>query len=263
MKKKVEISLIIPFYKKIDFLKLIFKNIDKQSYKNFEVIIAEDDNNPETVKLIEEQKKNAHYKIHHISQEDKGFRKGKIMNKAILKAEGEFITFIDGDCIPHKHFIKEYYKNKEEGCALFGRRVLVSEQLTNKLIHNNSTEKLNILNLILSKSQRVEDGLYLPFRTYKDGHRGLYGNNWGVYKKYLLEINGFDEDFLGLADDVDIEWRLVKNGLKLKKMKNKAIVYHLNHKENYSKEEVDKYIKLLKDKQDKGVYVCKNGINKL
>jgi len=263
MKNNVEISLIIPFYKKIDFLKLIFKNIDRQSFKNFEVIIAEDDNSLETVELIKKQRKKSFYNIQHIFQNDNGFRKAKIMNNAILKANGSFITFVDGDCIPHKHFLKEYYKNKEFGYALFGRRVMISEKLSNILIDKKSTKKLNIFNLIISKSKRIEDGLYLPFRTYSEGHRGLYGNNWGTLKKYLIEINGFDEDFLGPADDVDIEWRLIKLGLKLKKVKNKAIVYHLFHKENYTKDQVSKFMKLLKEKQSVNNHICKNGINKL
>ena len=46
------ISLIISFYKRLDFLELIFQSLDKQSYKNFEVIIAEDNNDPQTVEFI-------------------------------------------------------------------------------------------------------------------------------------------------------------------------------------------------------------------
>jgi glycosyltransferase involved in cell wall biosynthesis len=44
MKNKV--SLIIAVYKRVDFLELIFKSIEKQTFRNFQVIIAEDDCSP-------------------------------------------------------------------------------------------------------------------------------------------------------------------------------------------------------------------------
>jgi glycosyltransferase involved in cell wall biosynthesis len=48
------ISLIITVYKRIDFLELILQSLDKQTFKNFEVIIAEDNNDPRTVEFINE-----------------------------------------------------------------------------------------------------------------------------------------------------------------------------------------------------------------
>jgi glycosyltransferase involved in cell wall biosynthesis len=43
------ISLIIAVYKHLEFLELILQSLDKQSFKNFEIIIAEDNNDPHTI----------------------------------------------------------------------------------------------------------------------------------------------------------------------------------------------------------------------
>jgi glycosyltransferase involved in cell wall biosynthesis len=264
MESNIKISLIIPFYKRLDFLELIFQALGKQSFKAFELIVAEDDDDAQTKAFITQKRAMVNFPVEHVFQEDDGFRKSKIMNKAILKAKGLFLVYIDGDCIPHQHFLKEYAKNMEDGFVLFGRRVKMSKQLTDILLRANSIKKINLLNLMLSKSERIEDGVYLPFRTYsKTNYRGICGCNWGTYKRYLLNINGFDEDFIGIGEDVDIEWRLALTEVKLKRMKNKAIVYHLFHDENYSKEQVEMFVKMLDGKKQTGIAVCRNGIEKL
>jgi glycosyltransferase involved in cell wall biosynthesis len=44
----MKISVIIAFYKNFPFLDLIFAGLKRQNYTDFEVIVAEDDNAPET-----------------------------------------------------------------------------------------------------------------------------------------------------------------------------------------------------------------------
>src|SRR5674476_1474762 len=90
------ISLIISFYKRLDFLELIFQSLDKQSYRNFEVIIAEDNNDPQTVEFINKARLLKTYGIQHVSHDDIGFRKTRILNTAVKTARGEQIVFIDG-----------------------------------------------------------------------------------------------------------------------------------------------------------------------
>src|SRR5450759_530685 len=105
------ISLIISFYKRPDFLEQILQSLDRQSFTNFEVIIAEDNNDPQTVEFVDKARLRHRYNILHVSQEDKGFRKNKILNKALKIASYETIIFLDGDSIPHKNFIEQYYKH--------------------------------------------------------------------------------------------------------------------------------------------------------
>src|ERR1700760_3470178 len=104
----MKISVIIAFYKNIPFLDLILEGLKQQSYSNFEAIIAEDDNAPATVSYIMERSASLSFPLRHVSQEDNGFRKNEILNQAVIAATGEFIIFLDGDCIPHSQALKEY-----------------------------------------------------------------------------------------------------------------------------------------------------------
>ena len=258
------ISLIISFYKRLDFLELIFQSLDKQSYRNFEVIIAEDNNDPQTVEFINKARIIKTYGIQHVSHEDIGFRKTRILNTAVKTARGEQIVFIDGDCILQKHFMKEYSKAITDSHFCYGRRVFCSKKHTDILLKSESIKKVNIILTFLYGGKSMGAGLYLPFKKNIDKQRRrILGCNWGIMKKNILAVNGFDEDYIraGVGEDFDIDWRLKKQGLKVRSVKGKAIVYHLYHEANYNPSDTEYVEKLMAEKKIIGKSFCVNGIN--
>ncbi len=260
------ISLIISFYKRLDFLELIFQSLDKQTFKDFEVIVAEDNNDPQTIEFITNARLNHSYSIQHVSQEDNGFRKNKILNEALKIASSETILFLDGDCIPHKNFIEYYRNNITIGNAYFGRRVMLGEAYSSNLLRRKEFRSLKFLMMLFSDSKSIEEGLYLPwFRKIKKGYRGLLGCNWGINKQDLVEVNGFDEDYVHacVGEDNDIEWRLCLNGAHFNSLKHRAIVYHLYHTENYNNEASVVNNTLFEEKKKRQNPVCLNGLVKI
>lgn len=258
------ISLIISFYKRFDFLELILQSLDKQSYNDFEVIIAEDNNDPQTPDFINQARQKHAYQIQHVSQEDIGFRKTKILNSAVKVAEGDQIVFIDGDCILHPNFMKVYANAITQTHFCYGRRVFLSKKHTDILIESKSVEKSNTLWAFLYGGKSIGAGLYLPFgKSIDKQHRRIFGCNWGVMKENVLAVNGFDEDYnrAGVGEDFDIDWRLKKHGLKIRSMKGKAIVYHLYHKPNYNSADTEFVEELMTEKKTTGNVFCINGIS--
>jgi glycosyltransferase involved in cell wall biosynthesis len=258
------ISLIISFYRRLDFLELIFQSLDKQSYKNFEVIVAEDNNDPQTIAFIERAQIDHSFSIQHVSHEDIGFRKTVILNKAVKKSKGEKNVFIDGDCVLHKHFMYEYNKAITETYFCYGRRVFCSKRQTDKILKSKDIKSVNIFMVFLLGGKSLGAGLYLPFKKNTDKqHRRILGCNWGIMKKDILAVNGFDEDYdrAGVGEDFDIDWRLKKEGFKVRSMKGKAIVYHLYHEANYNTADTEYVEQLMAEKKMIGKSFCINGIN--
>jgi len=258
----VKISVIIGYYKNIPFLNLILKNLMFQTYKNFEVIVAEDANDTD---IIEYLKNNAfNFDIKHVYQQDSGFRKCKILNEAIKIATGNYVVFLDGDCIPHSKLLENYNKFSELGIC-YGRRVMLSESMTKSLIKNPNT-KINWIGLLTSGSQQLKHAFYCKFRKPSiEKNKGIWGCNWGIPLKVLKEVNGFDEDYktAGIGEDVDIEWRLKKLGHRLFYLKHLSIVYHLNHKVHYNSEIVSIGQEQLRLKTEEGNTFCTNGLIKI
>jgi GT2 family glycosyltransferase len=229
-------SLIISVYKNTDGLLLILKSINLQSFNGpVEVIIAEDNNSDEMKEAIQSFNPNNNITLKHIQQEDLKFRKCRILNSAIRVASSPYLIFIDGDCILHQHFIKSHLKFKKPKQVLFGRRVMLSKLISDKIIHDNSMQKLSLFNLFLSKSKRIDAALYLPFLKPKQ-KSGFWGCNWSIFKDDIELVGGFDEQYNepGIGEDTDINWRLEQFGVKIFQIKNHAIQYHLYHPENYA-----------------------------
>ena len=61
--------------------------------------------------------------------------------------------------------------------------------------------------------------------------RGIIGCNMAMWKKDLLEISGWDEEYegWGLGEDSDICSRLYHLGRPRKFVYGRAILYHLHH----------------------------------
>ena len=98
----MKVSLIIPTYKDTVALKLILDALEFQTYKNFEILISEDDDSIETKLLLKNYKSS--YEITHYSHENIGNRKPKAVNNCIVLSKGDYIILIDGDTIPFTTF---------------------------------------------------------------------------------------------------------------------------------------------------------------
>ncbi len=233
-------SVIIAFYDKINYLKLVLAGFDRQTWKDFEIIIADDGSSDIVVNEIKCITQNSDLSIRHIWHKDKGWRKNSILNKAIKKTSTDYLIFIDGDCIPHKSFVKEHLYNKENGIILSGRRVNlsrdISESLSEELVREGFLERKIIRWLFkgfVKEFSHAEKGLYLPIlRPFlKLKKKGLLGCNFSIYKDDLYKINGFDERYLAptVGEDTDIEFRADLAGIKIKSVRNLAVQYHLYH----------------------------------
>ncbi len=77
------------------------------------------------------------FSINHIWQEDKGFRAARARNKAVARAKGEYIIFLDGDCVPLPGFIQKHMHMAEQGWFVRGNRVMLSESFTRMLLAND------------------------------------------------------------------------------------------------------------------------------
>lgn len=239
----IKTSVIAAFYNNLQYLKLVLAGFDRQSEKEFEFIIADDGSKEEVVKEIENFASNYCFRIKHVWHPDKGFRKNKILNQAILASESDHLIFIDSDCVPHCKFVEEHLNEKQLNTVCTGRRVNLSQKITNILtedkIREGFIESNNILLLedaLFGKSNYVEKGFYFENKflrnIFNKKQRGLLGCNFSLSKKDIVEINGFDERYEApsIGEDSDVEYRLRLNGVNVKPLNHIAVQYHLYHK---------------------------------
>jgi glycosyltransferase involved in cell wall biosynthesis len=258
-------SVIIAVYKNTTFLRLVLLSLESQQYRDFEVIIAEDDEDASVASCIEKSRTEFKYPILHVHHPDTGFRKNKILNEAINKSSGRFIQFIDGDSVLHPHYLQAFAKYAKPGFCLYGRRVYLDEKFTKNLIAADNLKTLTLYNILRSESEQKKHALYMPWvLPFQQNKVGIWGCSMGLMKEDLLKVNGFDEDYvrIGVGEDFDLEWRLLKAGIQLKPLKYYARQYHLHHKRVGRDADVNFNFELMAQKKEKGAFFCINGIDK-
>ncbi len=89
------VSIILPYFRKINYIKKSINSILSQSFKDFEIILVYDDENLHDLFIIESDFKN-NPKIK-IIKNKKNLGAGIARNVGIKHAKGEIVAFIDSD----------------------------------------------------------------------------------------------------------------------------------------------------------------------
>jgi len=270
------ITLILSVYKKVKELGILLSALTRQTHKDFDVIIADDGSGEEMQKFIVDNKSRCNYNITCVTQEDHGFRKNKILNKAVSCSNSDYLIFLDSDCIPHKDFIKAHYENSEKNTVLVGRRVHLNKKLSDML-----SEEFVITNeydgfylKALGKSigfndtvSTAEEGIVLKNKLIRKAisrkNLHIVGCNFSVSRELLLKINGFDENYVGagIGEDSDIEYRLGLINADFKSVRNLAVVFHMYHPKTI--ESNSNYDYFHNNVMLKKESYCKNGVIKV
>ncbi|GAB3403796.1 glycosyltransferase family 2 protein [Massilia agilis] len=235
------ISLVITTYDRPDALEAVLEGCFAQDDKNFEIIIADDGSTANTRECIDRLRARSPVPLLHVWQPDEGFRAAMVRNRGTLAATGQYIVFLDGDCIPQRDFIARHRALAEPGFMVSGSRILLSKELTAQVLRDHiSLPTLGLgaklryrfaghLNKVLQLLVRWPDVLRVRRRfTW----RRIKSCNLGVWRADLERVNGFDESFQGWGhEDADLVVRLFHAGVKRKDGAFATEVFHLWHPE--------------------------------
>lgn len=268
-----KISLIISFYNKIQWLEKVLDTVAEQTFRDFEVVIADDGSCPEVVERIHSLQKQYLFPIQHVWHADEGWRKNTILNKAVVAANADYLVFIDGDCLLEEHFFEDHYSSRKPREVVTGRRVLLTEKTTAWMLQQRQPIsrctfrlfwRLLYETIFCRQKTQMEQMIRLPQwmrRLFiRERKRYILGSNFSLYKADLLAINGFDERFAypGYGEDIDIEFRLSRMGIPAVSRKCQLVQYHCYHKHFNTDYAPNK--QLLQDNTDKNITYTPYGI---
>lgn len=245
--KAPSISVIISTYNAVEWLKKTMWGYAAQTTTDFEVVIADDGSGPETKQCIEELAKDFPTAIHHVWQEDDGFQKSRILNKAINACTADYILMSDGDCIAKNDFVEQHLKHREPGYFLSGGYFKlpldISTQITQEDIQTQRCFDIHWLK---------ERGLKSSFKNNKLTAQGIKasilnyitptnaswnGHNASGWKEDILAVNGFDERMQYGGQDRELGERLINMGFKSKQIRYSTLCLHLDHPRGYKTSE--------------------------
>jgi cellulose synthase/poly-beta-1,6-N-acetylglucosamine synthase-like glycosyltransferase len=264
-------TVIIPFYKDLEALGAILWALQRQTVDDFEVILTEDDDAHDTVIFLS---KTVFHNLHltHITQPDLGFRKAEALNRAVLISRSDYLIFLDADCVPHRSFVERHLSARMPGQVRAGRRAKLGPRFSRLLRYSPGFSRLleNPLSYLCLAPLLHLDGI----KGYEAGFRsatlqhfagnkatGIVGCNFSCWKSDFIDVNGYNEDYVGCgAEDDDLDWRFRMIGVEVKNVKFEAVVYHLFHPARRSNQEEN--LRLLAATRASTSGRCANGISK-
>ena len=226
-----KITVVISTYNHVRPLELCLAGFRNQTSHPGEILIADDGSGPDTRALIERLLPTLPSPARHLWHEDKGFRKNIILNRALAQAKGDYLVLTDADCIPHPRYVEDHAALAEQGFWVQGRRCYLNAPASSYL---SPGQRIPAARLFLTaKLSGAAKAFRLPFPIIRrdTAQRGIIGCNMALWKKDLMEINGWDEEYegWGLGEDSDVGSRLYHLGRPRKFVYGRAILYHLHH----------------------------------
>ncbi|MFD2892885.1 glycosyltransferase family 2 protein [Flavobacterium chuncheonense] len=243
----MQLSVIITTYNSEEWLRKVLIGYSVQTEDDFEIVIADDGSDLRTKTIIDLFKSQFKYPIQHIWQDDEGFRKCKILNKAIVQSRADYLLFTDGDCIPRKDFVASHLQAKQNGTFLSGgyfklpmnTSIAISEeQIRNQNCFSIAWLVQNGVGKTFKLSKLTKNKLFSTLMNWiTPTKRTFNGHNTSCFKSDLLAVNGFNEEMQYGGLDREVGERLYNNGILSKQIRYSAICLHLDHKRSYATSE--------------------------
>jgi glycosyltransferase involved in cell wall biosynthesis len=234
------VSIIVSTYNWPQALAVVLDSLALQTSQCFEVIIADDGSRAETADLIAGIGADYPVRLHHVWQEDKGFRAAAARNRAVAESRGDYLLFLDGDCAVFPDFVETHINLAEAGWFVAGNRILLSKALTAAIIAGQEDVYAWSLARFLKARLGGEINRLLPLLRLPDGFfRKLRGSRWQgamtcnlvVWRDDFYRVNGFDESFVGWGhEDAEFVNRLINSGIFRKEGRFAAPVLHMWHR---------------------------------
>jgi glycosyltransferase involved in cell wall biosynthesis len=235
------VSVVITTYNRSDALLAVLQGLFLQSDRNFEVIVADDGSRPEHQRAVLESSVARALRAVHVWHPDVGFTASRIRNRGVAASRGEYIVFLDGDCVPEVDFIAMHKILAQPGFFVNGSRVLLSPDLTARALRE--AERICgrstwywVRQRLLGHASKLTGLLRLPDGAFRIKRafswKGIRSCNLGAWRSDFERVDGFDESFVGWGhEDADFVLRLHNSGVARKNGFCATEVFHLWHKE--------------------------------
>lgn len=218
-RKGFTVTLLISTYNWLEALKRVLEGVEHQTVMPDEIIIADDGSREDTVTFLREYAKTSRVPLRHVWHEDKGFRKSRILNKAVAAGTCDYIIEIDGDVIPELHFIEDHISVAQRGSFVCGGRVMLRDDGRIAPSHYFNCIRSKMLRTLV---MRLGDSFNVKY---------IKGCNMAFWRDDFIAINGYDEAMEGWgSEDHEFAARLLFSGVKYRRLKFGGIVYHIRHK---------------------------------
>ena len=216
-----KVSVIIRTKNEEKWISHCLKMVFKQDYKNFEVIIIDNQSTDNTLKIVKRFPISKLKKI-------KEFIPGKALNIGIKASKGDFFICLSSHCIPKDKYwlsnlIKPFELYGNELAAVYGRQI--------PMPFTNPVDKRDLL-LVFGKDEKLQTNDY------------FFHNANSAIRKSIWEKNNFDNKATNMEDRIWAK-KIIKKKYKIFYQPQAMVFHHHGLHQNNKTDRLNGIIKII------------------
>ncbi len=211
-----------------------------------ELIVTEDDESPAVAAVVARHADAAGFPIHHLTQENQGFRKCLALNRALQQTQADWVVFTDQDVLPRADVLKNSLQLARPsrfiaaGSHLNLPMVFYTSAMTEGMVETGQIFDASFLRaqgIQLPASRLLPNGVLARWLDVLTARNAFVGNHTGAWRHDLLRVGGFDESLGYGGEDTNIGIRLNNAGVRGIRARHQLVMLHLDHPRPYAQRE--------------------------
>lgn len=242
------IGVVVTTYNQPAWLHKVLIGYEQQTCPDFRVLIADDGSDERTLNVIDDARRRGKLAIDHIAQPDEGFRKCRVLNRAIAQTDCDYLIFTDGDCIPAPDFVAVHRRCAQQGVFLSGGYIklpmALSQRIDEELIRSGRVfDRRWLIDQGVRRSSKLWKLIRSPWikellNRLTPARASWNGMNSSTWTRDIIAVNGFNEDMKYGGLDREFGERLCHYGMSPRQIRYSAATLHLDHERGYAAPEI-------------------------
>lgn len=223
-KAKMKVTVIIPNYNGIEYLKECLKSLENQSFKDFSVLIVDNCSTDGSIEYVKEK-----YPDIRLLEMDKNYGFSVAVNRGIRESRTPYVILLNNDTVVHKDYIKELYSHISSSPKIFS--------VSSKMISYHNREMMDDAGDMYSViGWAFQRGIAQPVEDYDKPCRVFSAcAGAAIYRREVFKKIGlFDEMHFAYLEDIDVGYRARIEGYYNEYCPT-ALVYHIGSATSGSK----------------------------
>lgn len=238
----MKIAVIIAAYNNWRQLRFSLQGYHVQTRRPDELIVAEDSEFSEVAAVAGEFASRTGTPVLHLTQPDQGFRKCRILNRAIQASRADYLIFTDADVVPRNDVVATFERLARPRQFLSGgSHVNIDKSFHETLLTLSHIESQQLFSLAFLRahgqqvpaSRLMGAGWRARLLDRLTDRNAFVGNLSGAWRDDLLRVSGFDESFGYGAEDRNLGVRLNNAGIRGHRARHSLVCLHLDHDRSY------------------------------
>jgi glycosyltransferase involved in cell wall biosynthesis len=254
-------SLIISTSDNSHALNLVLASAGRQSVAPREIFVVDESSDDQGAAIVEHWSHVLDCPVHRFASAQHSPTRAPLLNRTLRAVAGDYVIFIDGDCLLHRYFIADHLRHAAAKSFVQGRRAGVRARYVRRISPGRFHP---ILWFLRRRAYGLSQGLRRPWPNIRiNDFRRIHGCNFAAWRGDLIRANGFNEGFDESGDEfLELAARLANAGLTLRTITGQAVVYHLDHRHVARYRSLNS-TRILERTRDDGISRCDLGIASL